>query len=242
MSQETSPCVPPWENGPTRLIGKGVWGIGAWYDWYLCPTCSIDGSEGAWRWNKNNPGYETSEGQHYCNACGQNLNKVEWSTNIPAEYRAATLSDYKRPVESILRNWPKKLPFLMLQGIPGAGKTRACWAIIKAMSPTFVRYVDGPTLRQSLMGDAREGALSALCAAKLLILDDISATTATPGWIEFIHALIDARTVNLKPMIITAACGKEELGRKFDGAIESRLKHFAVVIVGDQDRRTRGVT
>lgn len=243
-AQEAAPTKPPWDGGRTRIVGRGTWGCAEWYRYYLCPSCRGPGQEvGMWHFYVDDPGRQTTEGDVMCGECGaRRMAQHYGGLGEPARYAGASLTDFPDKIALPLARWPgKDAPHILIQGIPGSGKTHACFAVRAGLSKKKigVRILNGPEAREAwIRADMfRSTMLDGWKRFHCLILDDISATTASDGWAEAIHELIDYKITNMMPLIITSACCVEEIGLKFGHAIGSRLRLFVPLVVGTTDRR-----
>lgn len=226
----------PWDGGPTRMVKGTTFGVGPFYDWFLCKTCP---GGGMWHWEKNDPGFWTVDGVGRCRECHFKISGAKRAVG----YAAARPSDFPPAVARVLEGWPFSNWFLFIQGTTGAGKTHACHAIKNALAgeSKAVRILNAPEARQTFIGaeHGRENLIQAWSRTELLALDDISAASGTDGWVEAFHLILDNRINADRPTILTAACGRDEIGRLFGQAIGSRLKIFSVLWIGDKDRRNR---
>jgi len=199
---------------------------------YFCPTCADEARRAC---ETVQPGRDTGE-RTFPGI------KIE----VPAMYALAELSVLPAKHRGAIERWPFKVPFLGIIGIPGSGKTHCCWAVARGMANRgrYVETMAAPDLRQRWLDKKRlpEGSMrfeERLFRAPWLILDDLSAATGTDGWAEFAHNLLDRRTSNMLPTLLTSAASGEELERLYDRAFRSRLQFFEWVCLPDKDWRMK---
>lgn len=86
-------------------------------------------------------------------------------------------------------------------------------------------------------------ALSALCDAPVLIIDEFQVNRITEHSLDVVEALINARAARYMPTLITTNLNQEQIAAKFNDRIEARLKHFAhwFEVGGDVMRDTTGI-
>ena len=160
---------------------------------------------------------------------------------LPEIYKAVTLYNYKERDEDT-RNalgvarryvvkWPelrKEGKGLLFCGTSGNGKTHLSCAIgreVAAMGYT-VRYIRTARLLR-IIKDAQLGNLEDTIApferCSLLILDDLGKEKGSDWVNEQLNELIDCRTANKRPMIVTCNMTPEQFASDYDSAIVDRL-------------------
>lgn len=233
---------PPWEGGKIRRVDGHLLGCSEWYTWYQCQICKC------WFDLKTTPGFHTTDDVVFCRECHARrmAGRIYGGLVVPDIYAGAKITDYPDRTANIMAAWPSGLcRFLFLTGGPGAGKTHGCYAIQRRLSaqkpPLIPRVLNLPQAR-TMWSEAkvnRENLIHGWKKHPALIMDDLSATSATDGWKEAVHLILDERLRESRPTIVTAACGLEEIERRFDPAIKSRLSMFHLHDLGNRDRRNR---
>ena len=89
----------------------------------------------------------------------------------------------------------------------------------------------------ALLNDGRQRILRVLCNERTLILDDFSGAEVQPGWVEFVHAVLDTRLTEHRPTLITRAADGAEIERVYGKAVRSRLASLPWIQLPNVDRR-----
>jgi DNA replication protein DnaC len=121
--------------------------------------------------------------------------------------------------------------WLVLMGAPGSGKTHLTAAIRNELRarlvpvafvpwPEFLDYLRAAFNPETRGGDGYSARFDTVAEAAVLLLDDVGAARMTDWVEEQLYRLLDWRTVNLMPTVITTNCRPEELGHE---RIVSRL-------------------
>ena len=187
--------------------------------WHMCPECSRD----------YNPHQESPTGPA--------------PLDVPAAHATATLTILPAKNRAALQRWPQQTTLCGIYGIPGSGKTTACWARANELSKAGRRVVvrEAVDLRQEWLRSfgnvGREQAIERTIRTTYLVLDDISACAAGDGWGEFLHRALDLRIEQALATLITSALRGDELQALYGVAIRSRLKTFAWTWLPAKDHR-----
>lgn len=261
-------CIVPIEAGPddhfirindfSALRVQNNWPC---ENWFQCQGCQRFFVENTYFTNEflhlRRHMYVTPLGRPYCHDCGTEMNRLVESyvdteekrppieIEVPVMFMTASESDYKPDIRKRLMQWPRKVPLLGIQGIPGSGKSRATWALAKRMAYDGRRvwHDTAPSLKGrwlSLASSDQKKRLeleTMLQMTPWLILDDISGIKATPGWQEFFHQLLEKRTIAQRPTVITMAGGGEEIQEAYGSQIRSRMNLFQWIALPEKDWR-----
>jgi DNA replication protein DnaC len=86
-------------------------------------------------------------------------------------------------------------------------------------------------------------ALSALCDAPHLIIDEFQVNKLTEHSLDIVEALVNARSARSMPTLITTNLNQGQVREKFNDRIEARMKHFAhwIEVHGEVMRDTTGI-
>ena len=132
-------------------------------------------------------------------------------------------------------DFPEDTSNLLMQGGTGLGKTflSACIARVVSGKGYSVCYDSAASAfeafeKQKFSRDPdeieRAGAkVNRMLDCDLMILDDLGTEMVTSLTISALYTMINTRTINRKPMIISTNCTNEELGRKYTPQICSRI-------------------
>ena len=172
------------------------------------------------------------------NECFENFDL----TFYPAEYDfslSASPREVMRLVCERCRSFAERFPEdgtnLLMQGGTGLGKTylSACIARVVSAKGYSVCYDSAAAAfeafeKQKFSRDADEAEkatakVSRMLDCDLMILDDLGTEMITSLTISALYTLINTRTINRKPIIISTNCSNEELTRKYSPQICSRL-------------------
>lgn len=168
-----------------------------------------------------------------------NAETIGKEVDIPEDYASANFADLPKQC----KHWPNKEPFLIISGIPGSGKTRSCYAYVRALSKVGrdILLLDAPLAQQrwdgAILNDGRRRCLDVWINCPRLILDDLSACVASDGWAQTIHVLLSERKKHKRPLLFTTASDQKELGKKYGQAIYSRIREFEWVELDRKDWR-----
>ena len=224
-----------------------VRGCGEFYRWYKCNSCAemvdSDVDPGRWTWRDG--------GGVWCANCKREgrAGKVSMKrdgplpSKAPKAYAHATLENVTpKTLGTFLRKWPHKIPFIILGGIQGSGKTYTAWAVEKecCLNRCLVRVENGLRIRNlwaGMMHERRAGLVKALCECRYLILDALTDGDATEGWTQVVQEIMDRRFENARPTLITSMHDEVAIGRNWGNAIRSRLTQYKWPILPSIDRR-----
>jgi len=147
--------------------------------------------------------------------------------------------DAMQIVYSICRKFAENFPDvsanLLMQGSTGLGKTylSACIARVIASKGYSVCYDTAASAleafeRQKFSRDSEEAEIAGtkvrrMLSCDLMILDDLGTEMVTPMSTSALYTLINTRLVNDKRTIISTNCSDEELSRKYNPQICSRI-------------------
>lgn len=214
---------------------------------YMCSGCS----EYFCVWDDR---YYSNDGTcYYCGVCTRKrrLGRVAAAQpvrerieiDVPARYTTASILDLKPQEQAKLKRWPYTTPLLAVKGNPGSGKTHICWAVAKDLANRGirVRIQSAADLRAEWIyrmknGNAHEWERS-VYECPYLVLDDISAPSATDGWVEFFHQLLDKRSAANRPTLLTTAADGQQIEGKYSKPIRSRLNFWTWLTLPAVDRR-----
>jgi DNA replication protein DnaC len=132
---------------------------------------------------------------------------------------------------------------LVLSGPVGAGKTYLAGAAANALlRRRNVCWFSAPRLmaqaRAGFNNPAREEITTLLTKPSLaLVLDDIDKISPTEYALDIFFELIDERVANETPLLVTTNLGYDELRKRFNEPIASRLKLCAGHRIETDDRR-----
>lgn len=232
-------------NGMTyRLTDDGVFAGMV----YLCADCNEQFS--AW----DDRAYSTDGMSYYCGLCTRKRRMGRASNvqpirprieiDVPARYATASLLDLKPQPRSFLTRWPQSTPLLAIRGIPGSGKTHACWSVAKELANRGIRVrMQAATDLKAEWIYKTRGHYGAhdwersVQECAYLIVDDISGPTTTDGWVEFFHQLLDKRASANRPTLITSAVDGEQIEAKYNRPIRSRLNFWTWLTLPATDHR-----
>lgn len=195
--------------------------------------------------------YFTSSGVAVCSEChalGGSIHTLKPGTildsKVPPAYGAATFETLKPALKKFLKTWPDGQPFVVIGGIPGSGKTFACWAIEKrmCMQGRRARYENCLALRQrwSMQPHMREKIEEGLKTSRLLLLDGLTDGAATDGWAQTMQGVLDARWEEKRPTLITTMDRPEKIQLDWGAHIKSRLGQYMWIYLPNHDLRAKG--
>lgn len=141
---------------------------------------------------------------------------------------------------------------LVLTGEVSRGKTYIASAIYNALKARgeLVWFTRLWTLLEGVKSGYDDGAelsaneaLSALCDAPVLMIDEFQVNKITEYSLSVVEELINARAARAMPTVITTNLNQEQIRQKFNDRIDARLKHFAhwIDVGGEVMRDTTGI-
>lgn len=234
-------------NVPGRQYESyGVDDVGVYVGKYYQCCCCCDWVS---NWEKDMYGGDDELGRHYCITCIIEKRKptiaaakVSVVPDIPPMYLNASLEDVPATLRKVLAGWPNQRQQVVIVGNPGAGKTRAAFAFVKLLAQRGVKatyLVANEARRAWAQAFKRTDIEKQWLNARYLILDDISGCSGTDGWAECLHVLLDVRTREKRPTIVTTASDNESLQSIYGDAICSRLFLFDWVELPRKDWRKK---
>lgn len=171
-----------------------------------------------------------------------------WADRHPDYPIAFTDTDPARLGGSLSKatDWsPKDKPFLLLHGTTGAGKTRTAWLVFNRLwsdgFPSKAIWLPMRKLEAAIergFEDHKHGQVIELfCTVPLLCLDDLGKERLTARMETDLFGIIDERTQNLRPTIITTNYNGTTLLERFGNqetgqALLRRLREYSVAIQG----------
>lgn len=140
---------------------------------------------------------------------------ADWLESIPAIMREHDLSKIPKMVQfQIVRDWQfDDDRGLILYGSTGTGKTRACYALAQRLvsEGADVRFLRGVTFQNEVVDRTKPGGsgdftdwFDDLCNVDYVLLDDIDKTRFSPRVESELYNLIDVRTSNELPIVLSA--------------------------------------
>ena len=163
----------------------------------------------------------------------------------PPLYRDTDLGRIYAPFAEVALNYQFNSTGILLEGPPGTGKTRAAWHILKRMveagkscygltSTQFAKFAaDQWHSNNDEKGIACE-AMERCRRTSVLLLDDLGKQKMTDRSELELYDVLEWRTTNLKPTIITTNASGEQLARMLSedrrNAILLRIRDFSQFI------------
>lgn len=164
---------------------------------------------------------------------------------LPPLFHEATLAQFPPAMQQRVRKWLESPgDGLLLTGQAGCGKTFLAAAIVReeieagrTCSFRVMRkiYAD---LRETFRVNAPESQVLGPCVdSKMIVLDDLGAGALSDFERRAALDIIDARLNALRPTIVTTNLGLEEIGKKIDDRLASRLSSYEGLCIEGADRR-----
>jgi len=173
--------------------------------------------------------------------------KFDWKHRCPAEYADTDIARIDR------RNWELGLGWLsgvvtsgtgiLIGGPPRKRKTRMAWMLLKQIHFKFHMKWDA-FLWSAFLGELVdaykrsdgevESMVSNACKIPVLFIDDLAQDVATPRTAETAKRIIEERTSNHRPTIITMNATGEQLLHKygeFGEQIKGRLSDYFTQVI-----------
>lgn len=172
------------------------------------------------------------------------------SIGVPAEHRKAELEDFapavRGAVASLLAS-PERSRGLLVTGKPGRGKTRLLAAIcgVYLAQGKRVRFYIARRLFGRLWATYSDGAeesedkvIAELTSCDFLAIDDLGHEgKASDGVLGALHEIVTARHGNFRPTAISTNLSLDEIARRYDESIASRVGAWLPLLMGGSDRR-----
>lgn len=152
---------------------------------------------------------------------------ARWTAQVPPMYATAAPEDLDVKIE-----WPSESLHLVLAGPVGTGKTHAAYAIGNRLAQTT--WVTAVTVVDALAAHRPEGnagLVKALRESRVLILDDLGASTVSDWAQETMTDLVDRRLREGLRTIVTTNSTEVELEAAWGGRFMDRLRFRRTVVV-----------
>ena len=159
------------------------------------------------------------------------MGRHTWATWDPR--RSNTASAALDACRGLVEQEAPERPWLVLEGVPGTGKTHLACATVgaAALSGTHAVYWTAPDLVTELYARLDARSLPELehhlKTVPLLAIDDLGAEHSTSFVADVLHSVLDARYLDLRRTIITVNLGVPA----FPARLASRLGDVMVVRV-----------
>jgi len=163
-----------------------------------------------------------------------------WLHCVPEDYQHATFDNCTELPKGLVdfgRSWSSKFPLtsLYLYGDWGCGKTFFSFAAIRQVMHNlkgkgyfWPNYKTGEHLERDLLkaikaedGDAYM--LETWIKSDLLLIDDLDKAQTSERFKKQMFSIINGRTLEKRPTIITSNCRPDEMANILDGSIVSRM-------------------
>jgi DNA replication protein DnaC len=153
-----------------------------------------------------------------------NLRELGWPARL---LQIAHAADRTQPgVARVLANDFAKANVIILSGAPGCGKSvaAAVWATERRRPVSFLR---ASTFAASSRYSAEDRA--AWYSAKALVLDDLGSEylDAKGSFLVDLDELVDTYYADLRPLVITTNCTREQFVERYGQRIDDRLRECA---------------
>lgn len=170
---------------------------------------------------------------------------------IMQEHVDAKLEDFDKPVQRTARVLIGDVAYrgLLATGAPGTGKTRLMVAICREylLQGRRIEYTHARAFFRRLWNTYRDNAeeseqavLESFGMADLLAIDDLGHEgKVSEAVVGALHEVISHRHGNYKATVITTNLSIDEIGRKYDESIASRLQAWLPVVLAGKDRRAK---
>jgi hypothetical protein len=188
-------------------------------------------------------------GKVVCRPCWPNIEDrgaTMRELEVPSEYAMAELTDFAPGFQRRAKEWPDHYPLFGVYGTPGVGKSHLVWAIARTLhrARRFVTVVDCRKAQVDWMASQRrDEVVRRWSRAGLLVLDDITGGSMSPGWKATIEKVFDARKLENAPTLVVTMNTGKELEATFGRAFWSRLhqiKWFSFPANAPDRRKVKG--
>ena len=169
----------------------------------------------------------------------------EWVKSIPKQYLAAKLDDHE--YGPVLLEWldDPEGGLITLTGPPGTGKTHMLYAVMKRLRHNNRPYqlLTAPEFCQNArmyaMADGQERYWTKHLREQQghILLDDLGAEKTTDFVLQELYMLISYRELWDKPLLITTNLSLDDIAKKLDDRIASRLAGGQVLEFTGTDKR-----
>ena len=215
---------------PTYCPSKGTF-----RNFFTCKSCAESGKTSYWDYPFDFP--QVLE--------RMNLVWAERHPEYPVAFHDTDINRLGGGLRTVI-NWePSEKPFLLLHGTTGAGKSRTAWMAFNRLwrknYPDRAVWLPMRKLEAAIergFDDHKHGqVLDYFCTVPLLALDDLGKERLTARMEADLFGIIDERTQNLRPTIITTnyngislleRFGNQETGQAF----LRRLREFSTAVQG----------
>lgn len=153
----------------------------------------------------------------------RNRLKTAFDDICPPLYRESDLKRIYGPFREIAENWQFGPRGILLEGNAGTGKTRSAWHIIKRMmteqgkncygltATLFAKYAADQWHSNLEDKNAAIEAMDRCRSAVILLIDDLGKQKMTDRGETELYDVLEHRTTNLKPTIITTNATGDQL-------------------------------
>ncbi|MBE6888601.1 MAG: DNA replication protein [Ruminococcaceae bacterium] len=147
--------------------------------------------------------------------------------------------------KSYADSFTEKSDSVFMTGGTGLGKTHLSLAIADAVIKKGYNVIYGSApellrvMEREYFGRADSDTMDALTKCDLLIFDDLGAEMDKPLYSSLIYELMNARISRGLPTIISTNLGENELNRRYQDRILSRMLSFEVLMFAGTDIRRK---
>ncbi len=203
------------------------------------PTCALCGDTGFV--------FLPGEGKRVAR-CSCRTSDLKLRAILPPLFRAATLSDFTRPLADAGQRWlAEPTSGLLLSGPPGTGKSWFMAGLTRALVETGkkVTFSCGSDFYAALRAvfstpDVSElTVLNQFTDVPFLAFDDLGAGGLSDFERRSVLHVLDRRLNFLRPTVVTSNLSVELIAEKLDERIASRLSGFTRIVMTGRDRRVR---
>ncbi len=226
-----------------------------------CPRCGQSFepewsySRGLWHYPGFDPISQTCENCNRLREIRENIEEHLRLSGVPPKYMNCSFENFQivnenKKAYSLCKDYiGNPSESLFIYGGWGVGKTHLAAAITRELllMGKNVIFISIPRMlyeiRKAFQDDARkteDACIERYLSCNFLILDDFGIEKTTEWTRQTLDYIIYERDSNLKPTIITSNLSLDEISRKVDGRISSRLAGMGRIIrIGGPDFRTR---